>query len=244
MSFDNRYNNNWMNTAGSKGLVEQKASKIIAGVYGWMSLGVLISALVGFSLVGSGAMMTLLQAGTGLVMGLFIVQLGLVFGMSFAANKMSSSTLKGLFLLYSAITGVTFGIILLVYTLESVISIFFVAAFAYAALAAFGAITKKNLGFMGTFLMMGLVMVIGVGIVNLFVHSELLSKLSGWIGIIVFSGLTAYDSQRIRDNSIEISYSGDVAMSQRFMILGALTMYLNFFNLFISLLQIFGGRRD
>lgn len=234
----------WLNQSTAQESLEKSASKIIAGVYGWMSLGVLISAIVGIGLVGSGAILTLLQAGTGLVMGMFIVQIGIVMGMSFAANKLSSSALKGLFLLYSAITGVTFAIILMAYTLQSVVSIFLVAAMGFAGLAVYGAVTKRNLGFMGTFLIMGLFMVIGANLVNLFMHSPLLYKLSGWIGIIVFSGLTAYDSQRIRDNALQISYSQDATMSQRFMILGALTMYLNFINLFISLLQIFGGRRD
>jgi FtsH-binding integral membrane protein len=116
----------------------------------------------------------------------------------------------------------------------------------FIALALFGTFTKKNLGFMGTFLMMGLFMVIGASLVNIFLHSPMLSTFTGWVGILVFSGLTAYDSQRIRQESYAISASSgfNQEMMGKYMILHALTMYLNFINLFISLLSIFGNRRE
>jgi FtsH-binding integral membrane protein len=175
----------------------------------------------------------------------FIAQIALVLVMSFAANKLSASTLKALFLAYSAMTGFTFAVIMAVYPIGNVIGIFAVAAIGFLALALYGATTKRSLGFMGTFLMMGLFMIIGASILNMFIHSDMLRSFTGWIGILVFSGLTAYDSQRLRQESYALASTGaENVMQARFMILGALTMYLNFINLFISLLQVFGGRRD
>lgn len=245
MAFQNN-NNGWMQSVGQKTVAEAVASKTIAGVYGWMSLGVLLSAVVGFTLIQTGALFALLSAGSFIMIPVFLVQIGLVLGMSFAANKLSAQALKGLFLLYSAVTGITFAVIMAAYPIGNVVALFAVAALGFAALAVFGAVTKKNLGFMSTFLIMGLFMVIGANIVNLFVHSNMLASFAGWAGILVFSGLTAYDSQRIREGAYSLSNfnGGETQAMGRYMILGALTMYLNFINLFISLLQIFGGRRD
>lgn len=245
MSFQN---NNWMpsQSAAQKTVSDAVASKTIAGVYGWMSLGVLTSALVGFALIQTGALSAMLSAGGFVTFLVFLVQIGLVLGMSFAAEKMTAQTLKAMFLLYSAVTGFTFAVIMVAYPIGNVVALFAVAAMGFAALAIYGATTKRNLGFMGTFLIMGLFMIIGANLVNLFVHSDMLRSFAGWAGILVFSGLTAYDSQRIREGAYSLSaYNGGEAQAMgRFMILGALTMYLNFINLFISLLQIFGGRRD
>lgn len=244
MAFQN--NNDWMQSVGQKTVSDAVASKTIAGVYGWMSLGVLLSAVVGFALIQTGALLALLSAGSFVMIPVFIIQIGLVLGMSFAANRLSAQALKGMFLLYAAVTGITFAVIMAAYPIGNVVALFAVAAIGFAALAIFGATTKKNLGFMGTFLIMGLFMVIGANIVNLFVHSDMLRSFAGWAGILVFSGLTAYDSQRIREGAYSLSTfnGGEAQAMSRYMILGALTMYLNFINLFISLLQVFGGRKD
>lgn len=239
-------NKNWMENLGTSTVANASASKTIAGVYGWMSFGVLISALIGFAMIQTGALMTLLSYGMAPMIGIMVAQVVVVLVMSFAAQKMSATTLKMMFLLYAALTGVTFAVIMAAYPIGNVVALFAVAAVGFAALAIFGATTKKNLGFMGTFLIMGLFMIIGANIVNLFMHSEILRQFAGWAGILVFSGLTAYDSQRIREGAYELAATGgsDSQATGRFMIFGALTMYLNFINLFISLLQIFGGRKD
>lgn len=244
--FSQNNNSDWARTVSHRTVSDAVASKTIAGVYGWMSLGVLISALVGFALIQTGALFALMSAGSAIMIPVFLVQIGLVLGMSFAANKLSVQALKAMFVLYAAVTGFTFAVIMAAYPIGNVVALFAVAALGFAALAIFGATTKKNLGFMGTFLIMGLFMIIGANLVNLFVHSNMLASFAGWAGILVFSGLTAYDSQRIREGAYSLSsFNGGEAQAMgRFMILGALTMYLNFINLFISLLQIFGGRRD
>lgn len=248
MAFGNNSNNggDWMSSYGQQALASSAASKAIAGVYGWMALGVLISAVVGFALIDTGALMAMMRQGGMIMLPVFLVQIALVLGMTFAANKLSAQALKLMFLVYAAVTGVTFAVIMIAYPIGNVIAIFAMAALGFAALALFGATTKKNLGFMGTFLMMGLFMIIGAGIINMFVHSAMLSSFTGWVVILVFSGLTAYDSQRIRNGAYALSASngGEAQAMGKYMIFGALTMYLNFINLFISLLQIFGGRRD
>ena len=243
---NNSNNGNWMSSFGQKSLADSVASKTIAGVYGWMALGVLLSAVVGYALIETGGLAAMLRQGSMIMMPVFIVQIGLVLAMSFAANKLSAQALKLMFLVYAAVTGITFAVIMVAYPIGNVVALFAVAAVGFGALALFGSTTKKNLGFMGTFLMMGLFMVIGDNIINIFVHSPMLHSFAGWIGILVFSGLTAYDSQRIRQNAYALSASngGETQAMSKFMIFGALTMYLNFINLFISLLQIFGGRRD
>ncbi|WP_161597542.1 Bax inhibitor-1/YccA family protein [Fluviispira multicolorata] len=248
MGFNSFQNNggDWMQSAGKNAVAQSVASKTIAGVYGWMAFGVLLSAMVGMGLIQSGGLQAILSMGSGVFIALMIVQIGLVIGMSFAANKLSATALKGMFLLYASLTGITFATIMVIYPIGNVVALFAVAALGFTALAVFGAVTKKNLGFMSTFLMMGLFMIIGVGIINMFVHSEMLRTFTGWAGILVFSGLTAYDSQRIREGaySLSLQSAGDSQAMGKFMIFGALTMYLNFINLFISLLQIFGGRKD
>lgn len=246
MSYQNN-NSNWMENLGKNSVAQATASKAVAGVYGWMSFGVLLSAIVGVGLIQTNALSYLLLTfGKMMTVGVFLLQLALVFVMSFAANKFNSATLKALFLLYAAFTGFTFAIIMSVYPIGNVISIFFIAAMGFGALALFGAITKKNLGFMRTFLYMGLFMIIGAAVLNLFMQSPILRSFTGWAGILVFSGLTAYDSQRIREGAYQLtSHSAENTQAiSKFMIFGALTMYLNFINLFISLLQIFGGRKE
>jgi uncharacterized protein len=248
MSFNRFQNNNgnWMENAGKNEIVQSSASKTIAGVYGWMSFGVLLSAIVGMVLIQTNGLQAIMSLGRFTMIGLFVVQIAIVMSMSFAAEKLSATALKGMFLLYAALTGVTFAVIMVIYPIGNVVALFAVAAIGFAALAVFGAVTKKNLGFLKTFLMMGVFMIIGAYLVNIFVQSEILRTFAGWAGILVFSGLTAYDSQRIREGaySLSLQSSGNSQALGKFMIFGALTMYLNFINLFISLLQIFGGRKN
>lgn len=246
MSFENNQRNGgWMSSYGQEHLTSSVAGKTIAGVYGWMALGVLLSAVVGFALIDTGSLARIMQTAPSAFMGIMILQFAVVLVMTLAINKLSSGVLKLMFLSYAALTGFTFAIIASVYNIGDVVSLFAVAAAAFSGLALFGLTTKKDLGFMGTFLMMGLFMLIGAGLLNLFIHSPMIYKLSGWIGIIVFSGLTAYDSQRVRQQAYSLSaYSaGQSEVMGRFMISNALSMYLNFINLFLSLVQSF-ARRD
>jgi hypothetical protein len=236
-----------MENLNGKSLAQSQASKTIAGVYGWMSVGVFLSACVGVGFVQSNALNVFLGFGRFALFGVFLAQIALVLGMTFAAQKLSSPLLKVLFLAYSSLTGITFAFLMTVYPLGNVIALFAVAALGFGVLALFGATTQRNLGFLGTFLIMGLFMIVGAGLINLFIQSEMLRSFAGWAGILVFSGLTAYDSQRIRQGAYELAFQRNLQSTQaleKFMIFGALTMYLNFINLFISLLQIFGGRKQ
>lgn len=239
-------NENWMSAFGNQQLITQSANKALSGVYSWMSLGVLVSAVTGFGLINSGIFQMLMTQGRLLPYLVFIAQFVLILVFQAKAETASSSTLKGLFLSYAVLTGFTFALLMVIFPIMNFVTLFAVAAIGFAGLALFGLSTKKDLSFMSTFLFMGLFMAIGAGILNLFLHSQMLSSLQGWIGIIVFSGLTAYDSQRLRSLVYlhAKSSGGQQTVMNRVMIQGALTMYLNFINLFISLLQLFGNKRD
>ena len=237
-------------SAGFPSARSAEASKIVASVYGWMGLGVGITAMVGVGTVASGLLQTLMASGSFTFPGLMILQIGLVMVLSFAAPKLSVGAARGLFLAYSALTGLTLSTLMLVYTAASLGGVFIAAAAAFGGLALYGAVTKKNLGFLGTFLFMGLLMVVGLGLVNMFVHSAILYSLGSWMGLLVFSGLTAYDSQRITQMAYGQTQEGSYGMpatvaagTDKLVIYGALSMYLNFINLFLSLLRIFGNRR-
>jgi FtsH-binding integral membrane protein len=154
MSFNRFQNNsNWMENAGKNAIAQSTASKTIAGVYGWMSFGVLLSAIMGLVIIQTGGLQAIASLGRFAIYGVFAVQIGLVLAMSFAAEKLSASALKFMFLLYASITGVTFAMIMGVYPIGNVIALFAIAAVGFAGLAVFGAVTKKNLGFMKTFLL-------------------------------------------------------------------------------------------
>lgn len=245
MNLNNYSGGNWTPPYHQQEFATAVASRTIAGVYGWMALGVLISAVVGYALIDTGVLYSLLAKGNLIMLPVMLAQIIIVLTMSFAANRFSADALKLMFALYSALTGLTFALIMVSYPIGNVIALFATAAVGFGALALFGVLTKRNLGFLSTFLMMGLFMVIGANIINMFVHSPMLHNLAGWIGILVFSGLTAYDSQRIRDGAYTLAATsgGEAQAMGKFMIFGALTMYLNFINLFISLLQVFGGNR-
>lgn len=222
---------------------EAAANRFLSGVYGWMAGGVGITALCAFLLVSTGTLEAmLLNFGRVAFYGIMAVQIGLVLALSFLAERLSVGATRAMFVLYSAATGVTIAMVSQVFTAASVASIFGVAASAFVGLALFGTLTKKNLGVMGTFLVMGLWMLIGLSVVNIFVGSAMLGYVGDWMGVLVFSGLTAWESQKLRQMAHSIGGQGELA--QKYMVQGALTMYLNFINLFLRLLSLFGTRRD
>jgi FtsH-binding integral membrane protein len=174
--------------------------------------------------------------------GLVIAELGLVIGLSAAINKLSLTTATLMFVLYSLINGATMSFIFLAYTASSVTNVFLITAGTFAAMAAFGYFTKTDLTSLGKILMMALIGVIIATIVNIFTKSEGLTVILNYVGVLVFVGLTAYDSQKIKQmlqTALDASES-----SQKIALLGALSLYLDFINLFLYLLRILGSRRD
>ena len=205
-------------------------------VYGHMGLAVLVSMLASMAVASSPALMAVLF-GTGLKWIIMFAPLVAVLGMSLAYEKMSKSTIQILLYAFAVLMGVSFSTIFVVFQLGSIVSAFMGGAVLFGTLSFYGYFTKKDLSSWGTFLLVGLIAVIIASIVNIFIGSTALQMTVSAIAILVFLGLTAYDTQRIREI---VSYENDGKAE----LMGALSLYLNFINIFLSLLQLFGNRNE
>jgi uncharacterized protein len=209
-------------------------------VYGWMAVGLAITATVALGVAGSPAIAQAIFGNKILFFGLVIAEFGLVFYLSARVNRLSPSTASGLFLLYSALNGATLALIFLVYTGTSIASTFLVTAGTFGALALYGTTTKRSLAGVGQFVFMGLIGVILASVVGMFWHSEGLQFVISIAGVIVFTGLAAYDAQRMKVMAASVPEEQYGSYS----VVGALALYLDFINLFLFLLRFMGGRRD
>lgn len=214
----------------------------MAQVYGWMTVGLLLTAFVALYVASSEALLSMIFSSKVVFFGLIIAQLGLVFVLSGMVHKMSGAVATSLFMLYSALTGVTISSVLIIYTASSVASTFFICAAMFGALSVYGYTTKRSLTGMGSFLFMGLIGIIIASIVNIFMQSSMMSMVISYAGVLIFAGLTAYDTQKLKDMGNEINRE-DKENMRRYSIMGALTLYLDFINLFLMLLRILGDRR-
>jgi FtsH-binding integral membrane protein len=217
-----------------------RVSAFLWKVYGWMAVGLGITAVVAFAVAGSPDLFRLLVANRLVFFALVIAELGLVFYLSARVDRLAPGTASGLFALYSALNGVTLSAILLAYTGESVSMTFVVTAGMFGALALFGSTTKRSLAGVGQFFMMGLVGLILASILGMFWHNDALQFLISVVGVIVFTGLTAWDAQRLKQMALALP-QGQVGA---YAVVGALSLYLNFINLFLMLLRFTGSRRD
>ncbi len=211
----------------------------LRSVYNWMAAGLMLTAVTALFVASTPA---LLEIAKGFMILFIIAQVGLVFTISGAINRFSAGTATALFLLYSALNGVTLSIILLVYTSTSVTQAFFTASGMFVAMSVYGLVTKRDLTSIGSFCMMGLFGIIIASIVNMIWPSGMMNFIISCVGVVVFLGLTAYDTQRIRAFG-ENAPEGDATAMRRGVILGALTLYLDFINLFLMLLRLMGDRR-
>ena len=215
---------------------------LMRNVYIWMTLALVITGLTAMVTAKSEALMTFIFTNNWAVIALMILQLGLVFYFSARINRMSFSTATAVFILYSAITGLTFSSIFVVFSMSSIATTFFITAGMFAAMALVGSFTKKDLSGMGKFALMALIGLIIAGIVNMFLRNAMMDFIVSGIGVLVFAGLTAYDSQKIRQMlqmQSEINES-----TQKLALLGSLSLYLDFINIFLYLLRFFGSSRD
>jgi len=178
-----------------------------------------------------------------LLYGLLITELGMVFYLSARIQKISAQAATGIFLAYSALNGVTLSTILLYYTASSVTATFFVTAGMFGAMAVYGFVTKKDLSSWGSFLFMGLIGIIIASVVNMFLGSSMMSWVISGIGVIIFTGLTAYDVQQITRMGEQGIMNGGESAIRKGAIMGALKLYLDFINLFLMLLRFMGDRR-
>jgi len=220
----------------------ETVNAFMRGVYGWMSLGLLITAVVAWFTATSPLGLTLLRS-PGLVLMLVVLQFGLVIGLSAAINKLSGAAASLMFAGYSALTGLTLSSIFFVYSGASIFQAFVVTAGMFGATSVYGMVTKRDLTGMGSFMFMGLIGIVIASLVNMFMQSSALSFGISVIGVIVFTGLAAYDTQKLKYMG-EVMPQDDGTAVRRGTILGALTLYLDFLNLFLMLLRLFGSSRD
>lgn len=211
-------------------------------VYLWMTLALVITGFTAYYVASSETLLTALFSNQILFWGLIIGELVLVFSLSAAINKLSLTTATLMFVLYSVLNGATMSFIFLVYTTSSITNVFLITAATFAVMALFGYFTKTDLTSWGKILMMALIGIIIATIVNIFTKSEGLAVILNYLGVLVFVGLTAYDSQKIKQMLMQAPDAGERA--QKVALLGALSLYLDFINLFIYLLRILGSRRD
>ena len=214
----------------------------MAQVYGWMTVGLLLTAFIAWFAASSNAFMELLYTNRIVLFGLVIAQLALVFVLSGMIHKLSAGVTTTLFMLYSALTGLTLSSIFLVYTYSSIASTFVVAGGMFGVMSLYGYTTKRDLSGFGNMLFMALIGILLASLVNFWLKSEALMWAVTYIGVIVFVGLTAYDTQKLKNIGEQIDVR-DASTLRKYSILGALTLYLDFINLFLMLLRIFGNRR-
>ncbi len=217
-----------------------RVSAFLWKVYGWMAVGLGLTALVAFAVAGSPDLLRVLVGNRLVFFALVIAELGLVFYLSARADRLAPGTAAGLFAIYSALNGVTLSAVLLAYTGESVTMTFVVTAGMFGALALFGSTTKRSLAGAGQFFMMGLVGLILASLIGMFWHNDALQFLISIVGVIVFTGLTAWDAQRLKQMALALP-EGQVGS---YAVVGALSLYLDFINLFLMLLRFTGGRRE
>ncbi|CAI8867166.1 Bax inhibitor-1 family protein [Kosakonia sp. YIM B13611] len=229
----------------SDSIVQQSRTGLqtyMAQVYGWMTCGLLLTAFVAWYAARSEAIMSFVFSSQITFFGLVIAQLAVVFVLSGLIHKLSAGLATTLFMLYSALTGLTISSILLVYTAQSIAATFVVTAGMFGAMSLYGYTTKRDLSGLGSMLFMGLIGILLASLVNFWLKSEALMWAVTYIGVVIFVGLTAYDTQKLKNIGQQIDVR-DASQLRKSTILGALTLYLDFINLFLMLLRIFGNRR-
>lgn len=209
-------------------------------VYVWMTLALILTGVTAYGVANSPGILMALYSNQILFWGLIIVEFALVIGITAAINKLSLTTATLMFVLYSVINGAMLSSIFMIYTMSSITSVFFITAGTFAVMAFIGYTTKTDLTSMGKILIMALIGIIIATVVNIFLKSSGLEMILSYLGVLVFVGLTAYDSQKIKQMLLMAPDAGEGA--QKLALLGALTLYLDFINLFIYLLRIFGRR--
>ena len=211
-------------------------------VYTWMTLALVITGVTAWGVAHSPAILQMIMTNKILFFGILIGELALVWGVSAAINRLSLTTATLLFVLYSVLNGVTMSFIFLAYTYESVASVFLITAGTFAAMAFFGYFTKADLSSIGRILFMALIGLIIATIVNIFLKSSGFGMILNYLGVLIFVGLTAWDTQKIKNMLSMAEDTGETA--QKVALMGALSLYLDFINLVIHLLRIMGNSRN
>jgi uncharacterized protein len=218
----------------------ERVTVFLRSVYGWMCAGLAVTAAVAYAISSSPAITGALVANHFLFLLLFLAQLGVVFFLSARVDRLEPGTATLLFIGYAALTGVTFSVILLAYTGASIATTFMVTAGMFGALAAFGTTTSRSLAGVGQFMFMGLIGLVLASLLGMFWQNSALQFLISVVGVIVFTGLTAYDAQRLKSMALAMP----AGQTGSYAVVGALALYLDFINLFLFLLRFLGNRRD
>lgn len=216
----------------------ERERAFIRSVYGWMFGGLMITAAAALWVVSSAAMQQLILGNRMVFIGLIIAEFAMVMFLSFRVMKLTPGVAAGLFFGYSLLNGLTLSSIFFVYQIGSVVTAFVVAAGMFGAMAVYGLVTKKDLTSWGSFFFMGLIGIVLCAVVNLFLRSDGLSFVISVVGVFVFLGLTAYDNQKLKAMSTATG-----PQVTNLAVIGALTLYLDFINIFLFLLRLFGGGR-
>ena len=222
------------------GVRDERVTAFLSKVYGWMFLGLLITAGVAFGVASSPALIETLILNRILFYVLLFAPIGLVWFLAAKVDSIAPTTAAILFVIYAATVGITSSLVFLIYTGASIVSAFVITSGMFGAMAVFGTVTKKNLTGVGRFMLMGLVGLFIALIVNIFLQNDAMAFVISIVGVIVFTGLTAYDAQRMTKMAVALP-EGKLAS---YAVVGALLLYLDFINLFFFILRLFGGRRD
>ncbi len=221
-----------------------KTNTFIRSVYNWMAIALALTGFTAYYVSHNQAMVQLIYGTPGLLLVLIFAELGFVFFLSARIQKIQATTATAIFTIYSILNGVTLSFIFLVYTSTSIVSTFMICALTFLACSIYGMVTKKDLTSLGGFMAMGLIGIIIASVINIFIQSSAMQMIISYIGVIVFIGLTAYDTQKLKNMSLTMPDNATGAMIRKGALMGALTLYLDFINLFIMMLHIFGGNRD
>jgi hypothetical protein len=217
----------------------ERITAFLKKVYGWMFVGLAFTALVAYATASSPALVQVVFGNRILFFGLMIGELALVWYLSSRVSSMSSATAAGLFLLYAGLNGVTLSIILLAYTGATIANAFLTTAAMFGALALFGTVTKRSLAGVGQFAFMGLIGVVIASVVGIFWQNDMFQFILSVCGVVVFTGLTMWDAQRLKGMALQV----EGAQIGSYAVVGALALYLDFINLFLFILRLFGRKR-
>jgi FtsH-binding integral membrane protein len=237
MNFPNNYNDQTINVDSSA-----VSRSFVANVFSYMTLALVITGVAAYWFAASGNILALLQGSSILLWGVMLAPIGMVLIMSFAFNRLSFGALMGLFLAYSLVNGISLSVIFLIYSSAAISKVFFITAGLFATMAVVGYTTKTDLTKLGSILMMAVLGIVIASIVNYFMESAAFDYLISCVGVLVFTGLVAYDTQKVKRIGAGVEYG--TATAGKLALMGALSLYLDFINLFLFLLRVFGGRRD
>lgn len=227
----------------TRNLAEKTAQSVLfRNVYTWMTLALVITGAVAMYMAKSMTLLSMIMQNSLLFWGILIAELGVVWYLSARIYRISFTSATLLFILYSILNGATLSMIFLIYTMSSIATTFFVTAGTFGVMALFGYVTKKDLTRLGSLCFMGIIGIIIASLVNIFLQNSMMEMIISYIGVLLFVGLTAYDSQKIKrllmQDGVEINET-----TQKIALLGAMTLYLDFINLFLYLLRILGDRK-